>query len=357
MMWRWSIASALAGTLVLEYAGAARSVTQQPQRRPPAAADPYRDVPPVTLSGTRVVTLSGTASSVAAAAGAYVVTETDRGIGARSLRFVLQTPPARAGIEPVTATVDATVFAATDGPRVASSVETASGIDRGAHQAYTVNDSATVTTTWSGPVAAVEHIVENGFGTNGVSFAHIDMTRTTHPDGSFDETGSVSTMNTHDRHVGRDFAVRSHDQTPGFSLVDLLITAPSGSGSGQTVSVTRLRQGRTIGDTPITTETYTIPAWFAGQTAPVTAERTWTPNAPLPAECGFSSGAVALRLHERRRRADPSSSLTETVRETFYAPSFAAQCRIEQRSESYYDITTGNRTGTLLDRTVVSSRL
>jgi hypothetical protein len=301
------------------------------------------------------VTVSGRAPSVAAAAGTYAVSETDRGIGARSLRYLARTPPAPAGIEPVTATVEATVVSALDGPRAVSSVETATGIDRGAHQAYAVNDSASVTTTWSGPVAAVEHIVENGFGTNGVSFAHIDMTRTTHPDGSFDETGSVATMNTHDRHVGRDFAVRSHDQTPGFSLVDLLITAPSGSGSGQTVSVTRSRQGRTIGDAPITTETYTIPAWFASMAAPVTAERTWTPNAPVAPACRLRAGAVGLRLHELRRRADPSTSLTETMRDTFYAPSLAAQCRIEQLSVTYYDVTTGSRIGSLVDRTVISN--
>jgi len=310
----------------------------------------------VTLTGTRTVTVSGTVRS-GPAPGTYAVTETDAGLASRSLAFG---PPAStpvSGIQPVTETVHSVVtLTQEDGPMVVSSADTVFGIDRGAHQEYTVNDVRTVTADYQGAgLGAVERVVERGNGTNGVGFAAVDVRRTTNPDGSFDETGSLSTFETHVLHVRADFSADAHDQTPGFGLRDVTTGPPSGLGPGATIPVTLSTQGRTIGPTPVETRTYTVPVWFPAQSLPTLVDHVVTPSARFAAECSAPPALIVLAVRDRRKQIDPTGTITDVVHEVFYTLGYAPLCRIDHTSISYVDVTTGLQTGALSDRTVVST--
>jgi hypothetical protein len=328
-----------------------------PSAPPPAAAARFfARVPDTTLTGTRVVAVTGRVGRDPPAPGTYGVTETDRGVGRRLRVFMAPSPVPTRGIETGTESIESVLTLQPDGPAVVSSAMRFTGIDRGAHQTYEVDASGSSTSVFSGPVAAVEHVVEQVRTPYVGPYSRIDMTRTTNADGSFDETGSVATMNLHELHVGRDFAVRAHDEMPGFSLFDVDAAPPSGSGRDATIAVTVAHRGREIGDVPIERSQYTVPLWFPIATPPVSVQRVANRNAVLPRECAFPADVrAAFGVRAVRRRIDPSSSITETVSETFYAASFAALCRIERTSVDYYDVTSGARTGSVLDVTVASA--
>jgi hypothetical protein len=346
MRTRWLVGILLC--VASDYAGAGATTA-------PAPASPSSPPRSVILTGTRTVLESGTVRS-GPAPGTYAVTETDRGLGSRSLVYAAPMPVPTSGIQPLTETVRAVVAVGGDGPMILSATDTVSGIDRGAGQTYTVNDLRTVTATKLGAHrGAVERIVEHGFGTNGGSFASIDVTRTTHDDGSFDETGSIRSSEMHLLHVGVDFGATAHDQTPGFGLRDVTTLAPIGHGPNATIPVSVSTQGRTIGDVPIVRATYTVPVWFAPQALPTEVAHVRTARAPLDAECRYPAGTRALAVHDRRRQVDPTGTITEVVSDLFYDATFAPLCRIDRTSTTWFDVTTGKQTGVRSDRLVVSA--
>lgn len=310
----------------------------------------------VTLTGTRTVVVTGKAGP-GPAAGRYAVHETDHGLEVRSILYILVGATPVSGIEPFTETVHASVGLDAAGvPTVASTIDTTTGFDRGAGQPYPVDDVRIVTTTYGGPVAAIEHVVERGSGSNGVSFASVDFTRTTNADGSFDEEGSLSTWETHSAHVHPDFAASSHDQTPGFGLRDLLVGAPAGTGAGATIVVTVSTQGRTVGYAPVVVQTYTTPRWFSVDTPPTVASRVATRNAPTNSDCGFPPGTTsALEVRSERKQIDPTGTTTDVVQDVYYDASDAPLCRIEQSTVTYINVTTGTAAATRSDRTVVTT--
>jgi hypothetical protein len=247
-------------------------------------------------------------------------------------------------------------FSQDEGPVVLGSTDVAFGIDRGANQGYEVSDVRTVTARYeAGALDAVEHVLERGTGTNGESFAAVDLTRTTSADGSFDETGSISSGEVHELHVHADFSAESHDQTPGFGLRDVTSGPPSGPGPGATIAVTLATQGRTIGNTPVVTKAYTVPAWFGTQRLPTAVDHRVNPNARLAPECGAPAAPIVLEVYDRRRQIDPTGRITEIVHRLFTTLGYAPLCRIDTTTIAYVDVTTGKQTGALADRSVVTT--
>jgi hypothetical protein len=317
-----------------------------------AAAEP----PQVTLSGTRIV-IDYVAGGPPVLATAYPVVEHDVGQGTRVLTFG---PPVAAipafGLQPIAESFHSVVIFPDGTPVESLSIDAESGIDRGAHQPYEVDDVRSVTTTDLAELAATERVVEAGVGTTGVSFASEDLVRTTSLDGSFDESGSVSTLNTHSLHVGADFAASSHDETPGFSLRDVTTSPFSSDRPTSTIQVTVAFRGRTVGNVPIVTKSYTVRRWFPVQPRPTVAERVVTPNVPLPFGCYRAPAppTAALLVHVRRMQIDPTGSTREIKRDTYYDASNAALCRVERSSTLTFDVTTGTQTGLHDERTVLA---
>jgi len=122
------------------------------------------------LAGTRTVVVTGKVGP-GPAAGTYAVHEIDYGLETRSILYGPLGVTPMSGIQPFAETVHASVRIDAAGvPSVDSAIDTTMGTDRGAHQAYPVDDVRIVTTTYGGSVAAIEHVVERGSGSNGVSF-------------------------------------------------------------------------------------------------------------------------------------------------------------------------------------------
>jgi hypothetical protein len=310
----------------------------------------------VTLTGTRTVAVTG-AVYHGPAPGTYAVTETDIGLGSRSIAFGPPAVTPSSGVQPLTEAVQSIfTLAQGEGPIVRSSIDTVYGIDRGAHQQYEVRDVQTTAATYEGTgLGAVEHVTERGSGTNGGSFADVDFMRTTKSDGSFDETGSLNTGEAHDVHVARDFSATAHDQTPGFGLRDVTSGTPSGSEPSGTIQVTVATQGRTVGPTPVMTQSFVVPVWFAGQRLPTRVEHDLNPTARFAPDCGAPPALVVQRVHDRRMQIDPTGTIREIVHDLFADVGFAPLCRVDRTSITYIDVTTGKRTGMLTDQTVVST--
>src|SRR5665213_527990 len=273
----------------------------------------------VTLTGTRTVVTTGQPRKTPAA-GTYRVTETDTTPGVRSLAFDMIGPIPDAGIQPLTESVHSTITFPYGTPVESTTTDTVTGIDRGAHQAYMVNDVRTVTSTDIGQVGGIEHIVENDLGMNGVVIGSVDLTRTTYGNGAFDEAGSAATAEMHTLRVQSDFSAVSHDQIPGFYLIDESVGVPTlGEGGRLTVSVTIASQGRTIGNVPIVTKTFVAPLWFTMQAMPTIAEHVATRNVPIARECGFADSRTAkVEVRDLRNQVDPTGSARNTVRRVFY---------------------------------------
>lgn len=165
----------------------------------------------VTLTGTRTVVVTGTLWS-GVAAGTYAVQEIDSGREVRAISYAAPATMPTMGIQPIGETIRAEFGRDPAGaPVVVNASDTLTGIDRGAHQAFSVDDVRTETIVYRGSVAAEERIVETGRGAIGASFASIDLTRVTNADGSFDEDGSISVNEQHILHVRGDFSASSHD--------------------------------------------------------------------------------------------------------------------------------------------------
>jgi hypothetical protein len=310
---------------------------------------------PVTLTGTRTVVTSGRPRKTAAA-GTYRVTETDTAPGVRLLVFDVTGPVPNEGIQPVSESVHSAITFPYGTPVESATTDTVTGIDRGAHQVYAVNDVRTVTSTNIGEVAGIEHIVEYDLGTNGVVIDSMDFTRTTYGSSAFDEAGSIATAETHTLRVRSDFSAVSHDQIPGFYLIDKTVGIPTLSeGDRLTVSVTTASQGRTIGNVPIVTKTVVAPLWFTMQAMPTMADHRATPNVPVARECGFADSQWAkVEVRDVRNQIDPTGSARNTVHDVFYDANGTVLCRIARIAVAYADVTTGERTGEATDVTVVS---
>ncbi len=310
------------------------------------------------LTGTRTVLIDGRPPH-GLAAGTFAVSESDTGPGIRRIAYSAPGTPADDGVQPFTEAVDATLrFGATR--RTARDVvtvavtDTMSGLDLGAHQAYAVHEVWAVTTTTSHGLAAVEHVTDHGIGTNGVTFADEDFTRTTNADGSFHEAGSIGANEMHAVRVGVDFGATSHDETPGFGLREVAVSAPDGNGAEARVSVTVRSQGRTIGPTPITETSFVVARWYPEQAVPTRVDHAVRANAPLAAACRFAGSArAAVAVHDRRRQIDPTGEVRDTEHDTFYDATMLPLCRRDRIVTEEYDPATGAHTGSRIDETVV----
>ena len=333
----------LAVTLALVLAGAAGPLCAA---TPPAG--------PVTLTGTRTITVTGEPLR-GLAAGTYAVAEIDPTPGVRSLTYTAASVPTR-GVQPLVESVHSVLVAPYGTPVESTTTDTVTGIDRGAGQAYAVNDVRTVTSTNLGEVSAVEHIVESDQGTNGVVIDSIDVTRRTFGNGAFEETGSAANAELHALHVGSDFSTTSHDQIPGFYLIDVTVGPPVLAADGTlTVAVSTATQGRTIGNVPIDTTSLVAPLWFTMQPMPTTAEHVAMRDVPVDRACGFATPpTAAFGVRDHRVQIDPVHSVTETTREVFSDTGWRTLCRIERTAITFGRVTTGKRTGTYIDITVVS---
>ena len=319
---------------------------------PSAAAEPHV----VRLVGSRTIAETGRPLR-GPAPGSYPVTETDSAGGVRWLVYGAPAVLPDHGIQLVTESITSSISSPYGTPVESPSTDTTTGIDRGAHQVYTVNDVRTVTTTVFGTVGRVEHFVEDDRGTNGVTMYSADFTRTTGEDGTFEESGSIATAEQHSLRVRLDFSATSHDQIPGFSLIDRTLSAPVSGTGAPTISVTTASQGRTIGNVPIITRTVIAPLWFPLQNAPTIVDHTVTSNGPLPRQCGTAASKKAnVAVREHRRQIDPTRTITETAHDVYYDADQTAICRIDRVETTYGDVVTGEVIGTRVDVTVLARR-
>jgi|GEM_PF-3286382 len=310
-------------------------------------------VPPsVTLSGTRtIVDRAGTGSPSTTI---YAAVENDSALGSRTLTFGQPAVIPATGFQPVAQSIAAIVSFPYGTPVETSSIDAETRIDRGVHQQYRVDDIRVATITNEDQLAATEHVVEEGRGTNGTTFAHVDLVRTTNADGGFDERGSAASAEIHTLHVAGDFAATSHDQTPGFGLRDVTTSPPALDDPAATVNVTVRSQGRTIGNVPIVTKTYTVRRWFPSVAAPTVFTHVATPNAALPAECKPSIPIASVHVRDYRRQIDPTGSIRESVRDVYFDDSYAALCRIATDSTVFFDVTTGSEVRSHNEHTAVA---
>ena len=209
-----------------------------------------------------------------------------------------------------------------------------------------------VSTALPFPLGATLHLTDQSIGTSGVALGatsrKIDYTRVTNGDGSFDETGRFSDVGDHAIHQHADGSATSHDQLPGFFLRDVTVSAPSGS----TLAVTTQTQGRTVGNPPIVTSSYSTPVWYAPG-ALASATLFVTPNSSL-SECGLSSPQRALALNLARTHVDVTSGVRFVENDTAYVDaSGLIVCRDTSDVIGVSDVTTGASTGVLDDRTIV----
>ena len=189
-----------------------------------------------------------------------------------------------------------------------------------------------------------------GFGT----YAESDVRRTTSADGSFDETGSISIANWHRMRQFADGSASANDNTPGFSLLDVTVAAPEGTGPSAHVAVTVKRQGRTIGPTPIDTNDYVVPLWYAATWPAPLATATLVVEAPRPpdARCALARTPLVPVVVERRE-VDVAGRIVEEREERDLDRSRRMLCHLTSTTTRRYDVTSGSVTGAIIDSTVV----
>ena len=320
--------------------GGADSATASPARPPLASKS-------VTLTGTRIVSVTGSRAGLiptGSAPGTYPVTETDRGLMRRTIVYGAPSTAPAFGIQPRTETVVSVVATGRGGPTLLRFVDTTIGIDRNARRDHAVSHTRTVTTAYGDGVAAREHVVEIARAASGVIVASVDVTRTTHDDGSFDEIGSLGSGETHATRVRADFGATAHDRTRGLRPRDVTVAASRGTDASRALAV------------KISRRTYAVPRWFASAGAPTTVGHAVTPNARLDAACGYAPHAVApLEVRDERIQIDPTGTTTGVVHAAFYDTPLTPLCRIDLTLTTYVDVTNGRTTAARSDRTVVSA--
>lgn len=124
--------------------------------------------------------------------------------------------------------------------------------------------------------------------------------------------------------------------------------------SGTTLAVTLATQGRTIGDVPVVTRSYTIPRWFPPAAQPTMATHVAMSDVPLPADCRLAGRRAAIEVLDQRIQIDPTGALRDVLRDDFYDAEGLPICRRDRTETVDEDVTTGTQAGARSDRTVVS---
>ena len=210
------------------------------------------------------------------------------------------------------------------------------------------------------PLAAVMRRTELETGTFGTSAvagtsAESDVRRTTAPDGSFEESGNVSFQpSSHSISQHADGSAKAYDGTPGFGMRDVTVAAPEGTGPDAHIAVTIKSQGRTIGPTPIDTNDYVMPVWYAATwPAPLaTASLTVEARRTADARCVLGSARIIPVVIERRH-VDVTGEIVEERDERDLDASRGVLCRLTSTTTHRFDVPGGNETGTINDTTVV----
>jgi hypothetical protein len=174
-------------------------------------------------------------------------------------------------------------------------------------------------------------------------------------DGSFDETGltAIGQSSHHIRQLA-DGSATALDRVPGFSLRDVTVAAPEGSGKNARVAVTIKSQGRTIGPTPIDTNDYVMPLWYAATWPTALATATLTVEAPrAPDERCALRAAPLVPVVIERKQVDVTGWIVEEREERDLDRARRVMCHLTQTTTRRYDITNGSITGAIIDTTVV----
>lgn len=387
-MMRWLPAGF--GTLVVAAlcgcGGGGSSPAAQPIPSPAstAAVNVPSPGPARSYAGFRTVTVTGSPVPGLVGPGTYAVAETDRdlqpvgpGIVAGEVdRHVQRTFTAPApppfGVFPQTEARDDFVAPVSGGFAVLSTTGIAVGrnIDDELHAPagtqFTITTTLNVTyaagaivipstpsaTTLPFPLGGTSAPAQRSIETAGTFVGaigrSIQYSRTTNADGSFDETGTFSDVGAHAIHQHADGSATSHDQLPGFFLLDVAVSAPSA-----TLTVTTQTQGRTVGNPPVVTNTYTTPVWYApGPLA--SGSLTVTPHTPTPLDCGFGLPIDTTQLSLRRMHVDVPTGTRVTDTDAAYVDSTGLMmCRDTTETTTTFDVTTGAATGTTTDVTSV----
>jgi hypothetical protein len=195
------------------------------------------------------------------------------------------------------------------------------------------------------------------FGSSAVVGISADrrVERTTAADGAFKESGTMlSAPWIHRVQQQADGSANAYDNVPGFSLHDVTVAAPDGTGPAAQIHVTVKTQGRTIGPTPIDTHDYVVPMWYATTwptplaTATLTVERRRAPDD----RCALGP-APLIPVVVERRHVDVSGEIVEERDERDVDAKRTVLCRLTTTTTRRVDVTTGYETGTMVDTTVV----
>lgn len=347
---------------------------------PSATPSPNPATGPRAYAGTRTIRVTGSPILGAPGAATYAVSEIETdvpaGAGApagatldRRYQIVYSGAPPASGVYLQSEQRDDYVSAGTSGLTLMATTDVVTGRDLDAEQHTPQRtqfiDTRTVATTYPAgavivpptttggsvpfPLGSTTHIKELSAGTAGVgvsTFKNADYTRTTSADGSFAESGSLGTGETHAVSQNPDGSATSHDWVPGFYLRDVAVTAPAGR-----LAVTTRTQGRDIGDVPIVTSTYTTPVWYAPGTVATATLSDWI--AATPSECG-STSVPTRRLSLARSHVDVTSGTQFAESDDYYVDAAGATlCHVTTDDTNVYDVTTGALVGSTTDTTSV----
>jgi hypothetical protein len=192
-------------------------------------------------------------------------------------------------------------------------------------------------------------------GPAGGSYAESDLLRTTHADGSFEEDGHVQMgPSIHRVRQKADGSATAYDTVPGFSLLDVTVAAPEGTGRDARIAVTLKTQGRTIGPTPIDTNDYVVPVWYAPNwpaplaTATLTVENRRSPDA----RCALGIAPLVPVVIERTQ-VDVTGRIVEEREERDLDRARRVLCHLTSTTTRRYDVKSGAVTGAIIDTTVV----
>jgi hypothetical protein len=339
------------------------------------------------FAGTRVIVVQGSPVPGAPGAGSYTVDEVEQdqlsGGGApagttfdRHATRTFTGPAPAGGVYLQTQTIDAYVSAGPTGLALLGSTVVTVGRDIDAEQhsapGTQFTDTRTIATVYPNvalvvpstaanfasvfPLAFTAHLTEKSISSSGVvgiTSKDTDSTRVATADGAFDETGRLNLAGVHAIHQLADGSGTSHDQVPGFSLYDVAVSAPQQTGGPATLAVTTQSQGRTVGNPPVVTASYTTPVWYSpGPTAGATISG--TPNSHPPAACGSVASQTTFRVSVAQGRVDVTSGLQFVENDENYVDVAGnTLCRVTTDVYTRSDITTGAFLGQTTDTTAV----
>ena len=135
---------------------------------------------------------------------------------------------------------------------------------------------------------------------------------------------------------------------------DVTVAAPEGTGRDARVAVTVKSQGRTIGPTPIDTNDYVMPLWYAPTWPAPLATATLTVEARRTADARCALGpARIVPVVIERRHVDVTGEIVEERDERDLDASRGVLCRLTSTTTHRFDVPGGYETGTITDTTVV----